>query len=165
MSIFVIIKFEGMPTEIERKFLVGNDSYKLEGHSVYIHQGFLSTEKERVVRVRIAGKKAYITVKGISKGIGRAEFEYKIPMADAKFMLEHLCSGPTIEKNRYYINKEGFIWEVDEFLGDNAGLVIAEIELDSEDQDYPVPGWLGEEVTGDARYYNAELVARPFRSW
>ena len=165
MSIFVIIKFEGMPTEIERKFLVGNDSYKLEGHSVYIHQGFLSTEKERVVRVRIAGKKAYITVKGISKGIGRAEFEYKIPMEDAKYMLEHLCTGPTIEKNRYYVNKGGFIWEVDEFLGDNAGLVVAEIELDSEEQDFPKPDWLGEEVTGDARYYNANLVKKPYKEW
>jgi len=159
-----------MPTEIERKFLerkflVKDDSFKQEGHSVYIHQGFISTQKERVVRVRIAGKKAYLTVKGISKGAERAEFEYRIPMRDAKYMLGHLCSGPGIEKNRYYINKEGFIWEVDEFLGDNAGLVIAEIELDSEDQEYPVPDWLGEEVTGDPRYYNSNLVEKPFRSW
>jgi adenylate cyclase len=154
-----------MPQEIERKFLVRDDSYKTQGHSVYIHQGFLSTDKERVVRVRIAGKKAYLTVKGITKGIGRAEYEYKIPLADAKFMLENLTAGPTIEKNRYYINKEGFIWEVDEFMGDNEGLVVAEIELDSEDQDYPVPEWLGEEVTGDPRYYNANLVEQPFKSW
>lgn len=154
-----------MPQEIERKFLIKDDRFKQEGHSVYIHQGFLSTDKERVVRVRIAGKNAYLTVKGISQGIGRAEFEYRIPMRDAKYMLEHLCTGPTIEKNRYYVNMEGFIWEVDEFLGDNAGLVIAELELESEDQEFPKPDWLGEEVTGDARYYNSNLVEKPFRSW
>lgn len=154
-----------MPTEIERKFLVRNNNFKSEGPCFYIHQGFLSTDKDRVVRVRIAGDEAYLTIKGRSKGIGRAEFEYGIPIEDARYMLEHLCIRPTIEKNRYRIPMAGFTWEVDEFLGDNAGLVIAEIELESEGQDFPRPSWLGEEVTGDARYYNASLVANPFKSW
>jgi adenylate cyclase len=154
-----------MHQEIERKFLVKNSGYRHFIKPLYIHQGFLSTEKERVVRVRIHGKKAYLTVKGITKGISRAEFEYKIPVADAKNMLENLCIKPTIIKYRYKINVEGFTWEVDEFLGENEGLVIAEIELRSDDQQFPRPDWLGEEVTSDTRYYNANLVKNPFKHW
>lgn len=154
-----------MPQEIERKFLVKDDRYKREGQCVSIRQGFLSTEKERVIRVRVSGEKAYLTIKGISKGAARAEFEYEIPMQDAHFMLDNLCQKPLIEKTRYKVNYKGFTWEVDEFLGDNAGLVIAEIELPSEDAVFEMPDWLGEEVTGDARYYNANLVEKPFKSW
>jgi adenylate cyclase len=154
-----------MPQEIERKFLVKDNSYRQLGHYLYIHQGFLSTEKERVVRVRIHGKKAFLTIKGISRGISRAEYEYKIPMADAKYMLEELCIQPTIEKYRYNVNIDGFIWEIDEFTGENEGLIIAEIELKSAGQEFPKPEWIGEEVTGDARYYNANLVEKPFKSW
>jgi len=154
-----------MSQEIERKFLVKDSRYRQLGNYLHIHQGFLSTEKDRVVRVRVHGKKAFLTIKGITKGIARAEYEYKIPMADAKYMLENLCIKPTIEKYRYNVNVEGFTWEIDEFTGENEGLIIAEIELKSAGQDFPKPEWIGEEVTGDVRYYNANLVKKPFRSW
>jgi adenylate cyclase len=154
-----------MSLEIERKFLVKDNTYRKLGTSLHIHQGFLCTDKERVVRVRIHGKKALLTIKGITKGIARPEFEYLIPLEDAQFMLENLCMKPTIEKYRYDVNIEGFIWEVDEFHGENEGLVIAEIELKSADQPFPKPEWVGEEVTGDARYYNANLVTKPFKNW
>jgi adenylate cyclase len=154
-----------MPQEIERKFLVNDSRYRQLGHHLYIHQGFLSTEKERIVRIRIHGKKAFLTIKGITRGIARAEYEYKIPVADAKEMLENLCIQPTIEKYRYNVNIEGFIWEIDEFTGENEGLIMAEIELKSDDQKFPVPEWIGEEVTGDMRYYNASLVKNPYRNW
>jgi adenylate cyclase len=154
-----------MPQEIERKFLVKSYSFRKEGQLVYIHQGFLSTDKERIVRVRVAGDKAFLTIKGLVRGIGRAEYEYEIPAEDARYMLENLCIRPTIEKNRYKIPMEGFTWEVDEFLGDNDGLVIAEIELEHEAQEFPKPAWLGEEVTGEAKYYNANLVKHPYKEW
>jgi adenylate cyclase len=154
-----------MPLEIERKFLVKSTGYRQLGKYLQIHQGFLSTEKERVVRVRIMGKQAFLTIKGISKGISRAEYEYKIPVADAKYMLENLCIKPTINKYRYKVNIEGFTWEIDEFLGENEGLVIAEIELKAAGQQFPKPEWIGEEVTEDVRYYNANLVKNPFKSW
>jgi len=154
-----------MPQEIERKFLVKDSRYRQLGRYFHIRQGFLSTDKERVVRVRIQGKKAFITIKGISTGLARAEYEYKISVADAKYMLDNLCIQPTIEKYRYNVNVEGFTWEIDEFTGENEGLVIAEIELRSAGQEFPKPEWVGEEVTGDARYYNANLVEKPFRRW
>lgn len=154
-----------MPTEIERKFLVKSNSYRSLATAEFIHQGFLSTDKERVVRVRIRGDKAWITVKGLSQGASRAEFEYSIPLDDARFMLENLCIKPTIEKHRFQITFEGFTWEVDEFLGENEGLVVAEIELPSENSVFSLPDWIGEEVTGDERYYNARLVKNPYKNW
>lgn len=154
-----------MSQEIERKFLVNNDNYKTLTKGEYIHQGFLSTVKERVVRVRIRGEKAWLTIKGISHGATRAEYEYEIPFADAQFMLENLCENPTIEKHRYLVPFAGFTWEVDEFHGENDGLVVAEIELPEEDTEFELPEWAGEEVTHDARYYNANLVKNPFRNW
>ena len=154
-----------MPKEIERKFLVKDDRYKKPGKAHHIHQGFLNTEMERVVRVRIMDEKAWITVKGLSIGATRAEFEYEIPFEDAQFILENLCEKPTIEKYRYVLDHEGFTWEVDEFLGENEGLVIAEIELKSEDQLFAKPDWAGEEVTGDERYYNANLIRNPYKNW
>jgi adenylate cyclase len=154
-----------MPKEIERKFLVKNASFKSLGKSDYIHQGFVSTVKERVVRVRIRGKKAWITIKGISEGASRAEFEYEIPFADAEYMLENLCEKPTIEKHRYIVPFAGFTWEVDEFHGENEGLVVAEIELPAEETVFERPPWVGEEVTSDPRYYNANLVKNPFKYW
>jgi adenylate cyclase len=154
-----------MPVEIERKFLVKSAIFKKLGKPLHIHQGFLSTEKERVVRVRLQGKLGFITIKGSSKGIARAEFEYRIPVEDARYMLEHLCLRPTIEKYRYRINVEGFTWEVDEFLGENEGLIVAELELDRADRTFPKPEWIGEEVTSDPRYYNANLVKNPYKSW
>ena len=154
-----------MPTEIERKFLVKDDSYKAEVAGEFIRQGFLSTDKERVVRVRIKGEKAWITVKGLSVGTARSEFEYPIPLEDAAYLLDHICYQPTIEKYRYVVPFEGFTWEVDEFLGDNKGLVIAEIELLREDQTFTKPRWVGKEVTSAKRYYNSNLVKNPFNTW
>ena len=154
-----------MAKEIERKFLVKSMVFKSLGIKHYIHQGFLNTDKERVVRIRIIDEESFLTIKGISEGAARMEFEYGIPVQDARFMLEKLCLKPTIEKYRYKVSMEGFTWEVDEFLGDNDGLVIAEIELTSEDQRFPRPDWIGEEVTGDKKYYNANLVKHPYNTW
>jgi CYTH domain-containing protein len=153
-----------MGKEIERKFLVRQGEWpKNEG--VTYRQGYLSTVKERTVRVRIAGDAAFLTVKGISKGATRAEFEYDIPVSDAEEMLDHLCEQPLIEKRRYEIEHGGLTWEVDEFFGNNEGLVLAEVELESEDQQFERPPWVGEEVTDDPRYFNANLVEHPYRDW
>jgi len=152
-----------MAIEIERKFLVRNDTWKSSA-GVYMSQGYLTRDKHRTVRVRIAGDSAKLTIKGFSSGIARPEFEYDIPLEDAK-QLQELCEKPLIEKIRHTIDCQGFIWEVDEFLGENKGLVVAEIELSAEDQEFARPEWLGAEVTGDAKYYNANLGARPFTTW
>lgn len=154
-----------MGKEIERKFLVKDKSYQTLGKGVLYYQGFLSTVKERVVRVRVVGEKAFLTIKGVSKGAKRTEFEYEIPTGDAEFMLDELCEKPIIIKYRYNINFGEFLWEVDEFKGENDGLVVAEIELQHEDQKFDKPNWLGEEVTEDPRYYNANLIKHPFKSW
>jgi adenylate cyclase len=154
-----------MPQEIERKFLVKDHRYRQQCKAVHIHQGFLSTVKKRVVRIRITGEKAWLTMKGASVGAARAEFEYEIPRADAEFMLENLCLKPTIEKHRYKLDYKGFTWEIDEFHGENEGLVVAEIELPTENTPFSLPEWAGKEVTADPRYFNANLVKNPFRNW
>ena len=128
-----------------------------------IAQGYLSTVPERTVRVRIKGEKGYLTVKWRNAGIRRAEYEYEIPLADAEAMLE-LCEQPLIEK-RYLVPCEGYTWEVDVFAGANEGLIVAEIELPAEDTPFEKPAWLGAEVSGDARYYNANLIRHPYRDW
>lgn len=155
-----------MGTEIERKFLVTTDGWRSAATRVLLlRQGYLSTNPECAVRVRISGNEAWLTVKGRSVNGVAPEFEYPVPVADAAAMLDKLAQKPLIEKKRHIIPMDVFTWEVDEFFGENKGLVIAEIELASADQPYPVPAWLGREVTGDPRYYNASLVARPFLSW
>ncbi len=146
-----------MAKEIERKFLVKNSSYKSETEGVLYRQGYLSRDINSVVRVRLISNKAFMTVKGAVVGIERPEFEYEIPFSDGEFMLENLCKKPVIKKIRYKVDFEGFTWEVDEFLGQNTGLVIAELELQSAQQQFPMPEWVGEEVTGDPRYYNSNL--------
>jgi len=153
-----------MGTEIERKFLVTGQSWKKPGAGVQYRQGYLNTHKERVVRVRTMGEKAALTVKGVSVGASRLEFEYEIPVDDANQLLD-LCENPLIEKTRYRIEHGGLIWEVDEFHGVNEGLVIAECELEAEDQEIDKPNWIEDEVTGDPRYLNSNLVARPFTIW
>jgi adenylate cyclase len=127
-------------------------------------QGYLNRDKARTVRVRIAGEEAFLTVKGISNGARRAEFEYPIPLWDARELLI-LCEQPLVEKYRRKILHEGFEWEVDEFVGENAGLVVAEIELPAEDAVFALPDWVGAEVTEDARYFNSSLSKAPFSSW
>jgi adenylate cyclase len=152
-----------MPIEIERKFLViGTEWRRVKG--IRYSQGYLCRDKGRTIRVRLAGDKAFFTIKGVVKGISRPEFEYEIPISNADQLLK-LCDGAVIEKKRHVINYKSFKWEVDEFLGDNAGLVIAEIELEREDQEFERPGWVGSEVTGDPRYYNANLTSKPYCTW
>jgi adenylate cyclase len=152
-----------MGTEIERKFLVRGTDWR-NGPSERYCQGYLNRDKDRTVRVRIAAGKAFLTIKSVTQGATRAEFEYPIPVEDAQQLLK-LCDGPIIEKDRYRITHEGSHWEVDEFHGENAGLVMAEIELKSEDQPFARPAWLGEEVTHDRRYYNSNLAGHPYQSW
>lgn len=154
-----------MGVEIERKFLVRGDAWKTLGKPVLLRQGYLSSAPERVVRVRIEGEFAMLTIKGRTTGATRGEWEYPIPIEDASAFLDGLCERPIIEKYRYRIEYRGFTWEVDEFLGENAGLVVAEIELSSEDQRFERPEWVGDEVTHDARYYNANLIRHPYRRW
>ena len=154
-----------MGIEIERKFLVLDERWRTLGAGVAMRQGYLSSHPDRVVRVRIEGDAAVLTIKGRSVGASRGEWEYPIPLADAEQFLASLCEQPLIEKTRYRIEHQGMLWEVDEFFGANAGLVVAEIELAAEDQPFSRPDWLGAEVTDDARYYNANLIAHPFSAW
>jgi adenylate cyclase len=154
-----------MGKEIERKFLVKNDSFKKLAEAEVLQQGFLSVNKNRVVRVRISRGKAWLTIKGITKGSVRHEFEYDIPIKDAQFMINNFCKKPVIIKKRYRIQHGELYWEVDEFLNDNQGLVIAEIELNTEDQDFDKPDWVGEEVTENKKYYNAYLIKHPYSTW
>jgi adenylate cyclase len=154
-----------MGKEIERKFLVKGDAWRGLAPGKKYRQGYLSTVKERTVRVRTAGDHGYITVKGVSTGASRAEYEYEIPVADANEMLDNLCQRPLIEKTRYRIPQDDVAWEVDEFEGENRGLIVAEVELKDEKQQVALPLWLGKEVTDDPRYFNANLVANPFIKW
>lgn len=153
-----------MATEIERKFLVINDSWRELGLPVHYAQGYLAADAERTVRVRIAGEKAYLTIKGPTDGISRKEFEYEIPPVEAREMLP-LCPFPVIEKYRTRIDRKGKIWEVDEFKGDNEGLIMAEIELQSPDEVVDLPSWIGDEVSGDPRYFNSYLAKNPYKYW
>lgn len=154
-----------MGIEIERKFLVSGDGWRQQASSqTRFSQGYLSRDPARTVRVRIAGDAAFLTIKGATTGATRAEFEYAVPLADAQQLLA-MSDGPVVEKVRHLCVVDGMTWEVDEFLGANAGLVVAEIELQSEEQAFARPAWLGDEVTGDARYVNANLAVRPFESW
>ena len=153
-----------MGTEIERKFLVTSDEWRAGAQSRRLVQGYLSRDPERTVRVRIDGEKAALTIKGKSAGATRAEFEYEIPLADAELLLP-LCLSPLIDKVRHLVEHEGHHWEIDEFSGDNAPLVVAELELSSEEEAFARPAWLGAEVTDDARYFNSQLAVNPYSRW
>lgn len=155
-----------MAIEIERKFLLKNQQWRdVAGEGCLIRQGYLSDQPERTVRVRLSGEQAWLTIKGKTQGIARLELEYPIPVADAMQLLDQLCLKPLIEKYRYRIAQENLLWEVDEFLGDNAGLVVAELELSTADQAFDHPSWLGAEVSDDPRYFNSNLIRQPFLSW
>jgi len=154
-----------MAKEIERKFLVTGDVWRNLAVGTAYRQGYLSTVKERTVRVRTIDDKGFLTIKGITVGATRAEYEYEIPAVDANEMLDDLCEQPIIEKKRYKVPLDGFVWEIDEFGGVNEGLLVAEVELESEDQAFPKPDWIGEEVTGDPRYFNSNLIANPYTTW
>lgn len=154
-----------MPTEIERKFLVKGDAWRSLGSGVVYRQGYLATDSRRSVRVRVAGDRGFLTIKGATAGIARAEYEYAIPLSEAEELLETLCNRPLIEKIRYTLTVEGLVWEVDEFMGDNQGLIVAEVELESADQRMSLPDWVGQEVSHDPRYFNSNLAQHPFQQW
>ena len=154
-----------MNVEIERRFLVAGDGWRGGADGTRLVQGYLAADAERSVRVRLTPDRAWLTVKGRTVGSARPEFEYPIPRADAEALLD-LCLG-TVEKTRHRVaaGAAGLVWEIDEFAGANAGLVLAEIELRRADQDFPRPDWLGDEVTGDPRYANARLALAPWTTW
>jgi adenylate cyclase len=154
-----------MPLEIERKYLVRDDSWRTPGTGTRYRQGYLSTEPGRTVRVRVGAGRGFITIKGLTVNRARPEYEYPVPVEDANAMLDTLCLRPIIEKIRYTIEHAGLHWEIDEFEGENAGLIIAEVELAGADQQILLPDWIGAEVTDDPRYYNASLITHPFTSW
>ena len=154
-----------MGIEIERKFLLANDAWRGLGQPTRMRQGYLAADPVRTVRVRIEGERAVITIKSKSEGARRGEWEYEIPVSDASELLDRLCEQPLVEKTRHRIEHAGHTWEVDEFEGENAGLVVAEIELGSEDEAFDKPAWVGREVTGDARYYNSSLMRLPYSRW
>jgi CYTH domain-containing protein len=152
-----------MGKEIERKFMVKEGAWRNVKGTRY-RQGYINSAKERNVRVRTMEDKAYLTIKGIAIGASRMEFEYEIPRQDADKLLE-ICEKPLIEKTRYKVQEGGFVWEVDEFFRENQGLIVAEVELESEDQEFTNPDWVREEVTGDPRYFNFNLIKNPYTNW
>ncbi len=156
-----------MVVEIERKFLVKNDDYKIDSvRKIRITQRYLSFVPERTVRVRIKGDKGFITIKGIGgdSGVSRFEWEKEISVKDAKDLFK-MCEQGIIDKTRYYVKSDKHTFEVDEFYGENAGLIVAEVELSAEDEKFEKPDWLGNEVTGDVRYFNSMLIKNPYSKW
>jgi len=155
-----------MAKEIERKFLVCNDDWRQDREGTLIRQGYLAMDDRMAIRVRVAGRKATLNIKSVQEDlVNRDEYEYPIPLEDAQAMLEHLCQRRLVEKRRYTFACEGMTWEVDEFAGANTGLVLAEIELDSADQAFTKPGWLGREVSHDPRFLNSNLSVHPYATW
>lgn len=154
-----------MAKEIEKKFLIINDNWKGQAEGNHYCQGYLNNEDGRTVRVRTIGNRGILTIKGPNVGGEKLEYEYDIPFEDATEMLEKLCHKPLIQKKRYKISYRGFTWEVDEFEGENQGLLFAEIELEYVGQAFDSPDWIGKEVTDDGRYYNANLVKNPYCNW
>lgn len=155
-----------MAAEIERKFLVTSDAWRHGAErSQVIRQGYFGGTPRASVRVRATDDAAWLNIKSATLGIERHEYEYPVPLSDAEEMLAHLCEGPLIEKTRHHVQYAGHTWEVDEFFGDNAGLVVAELELEHADEPYTAPEWLGAEVSDDPRYYNVSLVRHPYREW
>jgi len=150
--------------EIERKFLVDTTKWNLVGVGTNMKQGYLSVDPERTVRVRIAGEEAFLTIKGKSKGISRTEIEYKIPIDEAEILMA-MCLDFIIEKTRYKEKKQNLVWEIDVFHGNNAGLVLAEVELESETQHVELPIWIEKEVSNDKRYFNSWLSQNSFSTW
>ena len=155
-----------MPVEIERKFLLASETWREEViRSSRIKQGYLGKIDKASVRIRIQGEKANINVKSATLSMRRMEYEYEIPLSEAEEMLEQLCEQPQVDKTRYIVERGQHIWEIDEFYGENSGLMVAEVELGSEDEKIEKPEWLGEEVTEDPRYYNVNLIKHPYCKW
>ena len=154
-----------MKIEIERKFLVSSEDWRPPQSGTLYRQGYLCTDPQRTVRIRISGGAAILAIKGHGEGLARPEFEFPIPATDAEMLFEQCCLQPLVEKYRYRIPYAGLTWEVDEFLGANHGLILAEVELERVDQPVALPSWVGAEVTGDPRYYNAYLARHPYTGW
>lgn len=155
-----------MPLEIERKFLLKDESWRSEADAgIHFRQGYLLGAKHASVRVRIEGEEANLNIKGATLGVRRQEYEYTIPYSEAQELLDTLCDKPLIEKRRYTVRHGAHLWEIDVFEGDNAGLVVAEIELHDENEPFERPAWLGEEVSADPRYYNVMLAKHPYKEW
>ena len=155
-----------MAIEIEHKFLLANDAWRKHvSRSVKYRQGYLSSQATSSIRVRIGNDHAWLNIKTATIGTHRHEYEYEIPMADAGEILTNLCRKPLIEKTRHFVTDDNHLWEIDEFEGDNQGLIVAEIELDATGQSFSKPPWLGLEVTDDLRYYNNNLAIHPYSEW
>ncbi|MGB4498587.1 MAG: CYTH domain-containing protein [Methylococcaceae bacterium] len=155
-----------MAIEIECKFLLANEKWRENvSNSVIYKQGYLSSQPTNSIRVRISDKQAWLNIKSATIGTQRAEYEYEIPLSDAQEILMNLCLKPVIEKTRHFVTHENHLWEIDEFDGENAGLIVAEIELNSVDEIFEKPEWIGEEVTQDIRYYNNNLAREPYSQW
>jgi adenylate cyclase len=155
-----------LATEIERKFLVRDERWRKDADAgVAMRQGYLVGSERASVRVRIAGAEAFLNIKSATLGIRRLEYEVPLPLEDAAQLLDALCAKPLIEKTRFHVQAGRHCWEIDVFHGDNAGLVVAEIELADENEDFVAPPWLGEEVSHDARYYNSSLARHPYKDW
>ncbi len=155
-----------MPVEIERKYLLRNDDWRLNAnHGTKFEQGYIIGSDKASVRVRTEGSKAFINIKSATLGVKRLEYEYAIPLDEAQELMTSLCEKPLVQKTRYIVIENGDEWEVDVFEGDNKGLVVAEIELQSEQQSIELPSWCGEEVSNDPKYYNVNLAKQPFSEW
>ena len=154
-----------MPVEIERKYLVEPGFAPVSGEGEAITQGYFATSERAAVRVRVTDERAWLTLKGETVGARRSEFEYEIPREEARQILDELCDGGVVTKTRYRHQHQGHLWEIDVFGGENTGLVIAEVELEREQDEPPRPDWVGPEVTGDPRYYNQNLARHPFSRW
>ncbi|MCI5212597.1 MAG: CYTH domain-containing protein [Candidatus Electrothrix sp. ATG2] len=154
-----------MAKEIERKFIIDISQLGDLKSGVEIKQGYISTTDNTAVRIRLLGDKAFLTLKGENTGATRSEFEYEIPVKDANEMLAEFCSGPIIDKTRYFVEHCDHTWEVDIFRGDNDGLIVAEVEMQSENESVDLPTWVVKEVTGEAKYYNSNLLNNPFKNW
>ena len=155
-----------MATEIEHKFLLRNDRWRSQvERSARLRQGYLTSDARCSVRVRVANGQAFLNLKSGTLGIQRSEYEYSIPLAEAEEILDTLCEKPLLEKTRHYLHFGEHLWEIDEFAGDNAGLIVAEVELSRVDELFARPDWLGEDVSHDIRYYNSQLARHPYRNW
>ena len=154
-----------MAKEIERKFLIDISGIESIGSGSRIKQGYISTTDNTAVRIRVSGAVAYLTLKGENQGATRSEFEYEIPIEDANEIIKELCSGPVIDKTRYLVEYGSHTWEIDVFHGDNDGLIVAEVELESETEEVDLPKWVINEVTGEVKYYNSSLLNNPFNKW
>ena len=154
-----------MAIEIEKKFLIKHIPFNQVEYSQKIKQGYIVSDEKKVIRVREKGDDYFITIKGNKIGISRFEFEYKIPKSDALELFENFCEMGSIKKTRHYVKHLDHTWEIDEFHADNQGLIVAEIELNAENEEFDIPGWVSEEVTSDPKYYNMNLTINPYKNW